>query len=671
MIHPPGWDSCLLRNQGYREIVAAAKSWPRLLQQKDLELERELQSLNKPPVKTIQLDGDIIDCADINHQPALDHPLLKNHKIQLRPTSIPATQTKKSALVNKPLQAGFMQAGCPNGTVPIYRTTKEYLTRAKSLSHQMFSNISQINAIAPNVHVSPSINGGSEPRLFIYWTLNADKTGCFNSFCQGFVQVDRDIGPKTRFDPVSSFGGTTYDSKFAIYQDSISKNWWLVVSDKNVAIGYWPKELVPSLEIGAGDVGWGGIAMAQENENAPPLGSGQYPDGTYQHVGYFRDIHFMKDGLHPKVPTDADPVFESLESQRDTNEAFVVSVSRSYEVFSREKFRRLSEGVVLRSTHLLFMEDDEELRLLLGFAAPIARAQRLRPTSFPAPVTDPMSETWSKREACPDGTVPIHRTTKDDLERAKNLQVFVKLKETQGVKCFGVWGIGSVYNLSLDSEDQSSSGNVFVIRGPRNELNVLVAGWMVSPSINGDQLSRLYTYWIVNNGKIGCFNLLCAAFVQIDRTFAPKMPLSPVSTIGGPSYDMKVTIYQDTQTSNWWLAVTDRNITVGYWPKEMLPHLRNGAGEVGWGGTAMAATKRSPPIGSGQYPDDNYDRAAYFRNPHFTRGWLKEVVPSETDPVYEYTGQSGCYGLENGKDTKVEFWGYRFEYGGPGGECGP
>ncbi|VVA31517.1 Hypothetical predicted protein [Prunus dulcis] len=288
---------------------------------------------------------------------------------------------------------------------------------------------------------------------------------------------------------------------------------------KNVAIGYWPKELVPSLEIEAGDVGWGGIAMAQEKENAPPLGSGQYPDGT------------------------------SLESQGDTKEVFVGSVSRSSEVFSREKFRRLGE-VVSRSTHLVFMEDDEELGLLLGFAAPISRSCtasfavrerglhseflkasivveleegdiidcvdiykqpafdnpllknhkiQLRPTSFPAqmknsaPVTDPISETWSKREASPDGTVPIHRTTKDDL---------------------------------------------------------------------------------------------------------------------------------DTQTSNWWLAVTDRNITVGYWPKEMLPHLRNGAGEVGWGGTAMAATKRSPPIGSGQYPDDNYDHAAYFRNLHFMRGWL-------------------------------------------------
>lgn len=32
----------------------------------------------------IKVDGDIIDCIDINRQPTLDNPLLKNHKIQVR-----------------------------------------------------------------------------------------------------------------------------------------------------------------------------------------------------------------------------------------------------------------------------------------------------------------------------------------------------------------------------------------------------------------------------------------------------------------------------------------------------------------------------------------------------------------------------------------------------------
>ncbi|KAK0572116.1 hypothetical protein LWI29_026373 [Acer saccharum] len=82
------------------------------------EIDRKLKLLNKPAVKTIKLfsclyfpsidltsllqsdhsfntitrlylqseDGDIIDCVDIYKQPAFDHPALRNHKIQMRPS---------------------------------------------------------------------------------------------------------------------------------------------------------------------------------------------------------------------------------------------------------------------------------------------------------------------------------------------------------------------------------------------------------------------------------------------------------------------------------------------------------------------------------------------------------------------------------------------------------
>ncbi|TQD73976.1 hypothetical protein C1H46_040493 [Malus baccata] len=46
-------------------------------------IEKHLNKINKPAVMTIQSpDGDIIDCVHKRKQPALDHPLLKNHKIQ-------------------------------------------------------------------------------------------------------------------------------------------------------------------------------------------------------------------------------------------------------------------------------------------------------------------------------------------------------------------------------------------------------------------------------------------------------------------------------------------------------------------------------------------------------------------------------------------------------------
>ncbi|RWR73616.1 hypothetical protein CKAN_00191200 [Cinnamomum micranthum f. kanehirae] len=53
----------------------------------DLEMRRQLKHLNKPAVKSIKSeDGDIIDCVDIFKQPAFDHPLLKNHTIQVLQT---------------------------------------------------------------------------------------------------------------------------------------------------------------------------------------------------------------------------------------------------------------------------------------------------------------------------------------------------------------------------------------------------------------------------------------------------------------------------------------------------------------------------------------------------------------------------------------------------------
>ncbi|CAL9075250.1 unnamed protein product [Musa acuminata var. zebrina] len=55
-----------------------------------LEVRRHLKRLNKTPVKSITSpDGDIIDCVHVSHQPAFDHPFLKNHTIQMRPTFHP------------------------------------------------------------------------------------------------------------------------------------------------------------------------------------------------------------------------------------------------------------------------------------------------------------------------------------------------------------------------------------------------------------------------------------------------------------------------------------------------------------------------------------------------------------------------------------------------------
>ncbi|MCL7033319.1 hypothetical protein MKW94_022740 [Papaver nudicaule] len=88
--------------------------------EEDLELENQLKILNKPPVKSIRTKfGDIYDCINIYKQPAFDHPLLKNHKIQVTIFSL----------------IWFSISLSSNGTVPIRRTKKEELVNAKHYSN--------------------------------------------------------------------------------------------------------------------------------------------------------------------------------------------------------------------------------------------------------------------------------------------------------------------------------------------------------------------------------------------------------------------------------------------------------------------------------------------------------------------------------------------------------
>ncbi|GMI83888.1 hypothetical protein like AT5G25950 [Hibiscus trionum] len=102
-----------------------------------VDVDGKLKQLNKPAVKTIQSeDGDVIDCVDIHKQPAFDHPALKNHVIQMRPSF--DLKNEKSSTENEPSKLVVSQTwqrsgSCPEGTVPIRRIQRQDLLRANSV----------------------------------------------------------------------------------------------------------------------------------------------------------------------------------------------------------------------------------------------------------------------------------------------------------------------------------------------------------------------------------------------------------------------------------------------------------------------------------------------------------------------------------------------------------
>ncbi|OMP12205.1 hypothetical protein COLO4_03402 [Corchorus olitorius] len=217
---------------------------------------------------------------------------------------------------------------------------------------------------------------------------------------------------------------------------------------------------------------------------------------------------------------------------------------------------------------------------------------------------------------------------------------------------YGVFGIASVYNLSV-SYQQFSSVNIWVQNGPidqPDQLNVILVGWA--------------------DNKTQCYNSRCPGFVSTNPEIGPGYALWPSSTYGGDQYVCMLFVYQDLNTGNWWLGLEDLKTFVGYWPKELLPKLRFGANHVAWGGIAIADKKgNSPPMGNGHMPNDEYKRSSYFRSIKFLNGAGQFLTPNDGD-IFHYVDKSGCYGLVDNKDCGDREWRYCFFFGGPGGRCG-
>ncbi|KAI3837136.1 hypothetical protein MKX03_022185 [Papaver bracteatum] len=302
-----------------------------------VKLERQLQTLNKKPIKTIVTKfGDTIDCINIHKQPAFDHPLLKDHKIQMVPTSSPEDTSNKNISTtifqDSKIDNGFRNKRCPLGSIPIRRTKKQDLVNARKflgkadqihtdgykvshMNHHFVSveelserktyfggaaNMSvhglelnsdefstsqiwiqngpseKLNSIELGWMAYPTLFGDNSSRLFGYWTADGSKqTGCFNMLCPGFVQVHSEISFGADFDPISVYGEDACVVSFQVHRDPPTGNWWLIVDGIN--IGYWPKEIFTHLAGNASVIRYGGITGAKSQMPTPPMGNGYLP----------------------------------------------------------------------------------------------------------------------------------------------------------------------------------------------------------------------------------------------------------------------------------------------------------------------------------------------------------------------------------------------------------
>ncbi|XP_058201953.1 protein neprosin-like [Rhododendron vialii] len=324
---------------GYNGVEGA--SWE-LLEREDMELENQLKLLNKPAVKTIDTEyGDTYDCVDFYKQPAFDHPLLKNHSFhfQMKPTlSLERNKDHVSSGVRESAHIELKGGGCPVGTVPIRRITKEDLIRERNASKLMSFADNTIgahyavartrpgrnkfngagarlsvqnprvsarqysasrfllrngnDAIQAGWRVDPTLYGDTRTRLFI--RLDAGQSHCFNTRCPGFVQVRSDIPLDLVYTQVSIRGGVTYEAPLFIDRDLVNGNWWLLVGERNTEVGFWPRRIFSGLADLASYAEWGGeVFYPPGNTPIPEMGSGFPLVGNTKYDAFLRNVEVV------------------------------------------------------------------------------------------------------------------------------------------------------------------------------------------------------------------------------------------------------------------------------------------------------------------------------------------------------------------------------------------
>ncbi|XP_043693322.1 uncharacterized protein LOC122643808 [Telopea speciosissima] len=310
-----------------------------------------------------------------------------------------------------------------------------------------------------------------------------------------------------------------------------------------------------------------------------------------------------------------------------------------------------------------------------------------------------ITQLWHFSGRCPEGTIPIRRTTKDDILRASSVERFGMKKHTtipqphsvnpaainpgghehaiayvKGDKYYGTKATINLWKPNTQQPNEFSLSQLWVVEDSSSQdVNTIEAGWQVLPYFYGDNNTRLFIYWTSDSYQsTGCYNLVCSGFVQTNNQIALGGSLSPVSAYSGSQYDITILVWKvktnvsiylrDPTDGKWWMQLNDS--VLGYWPSSLFSYLADSASMIEWGGevtnTESFGQHTSTQMGSGHFPQEGNGKASYFRNIQVIDGSNNLKAPNGISTLAMY---ATCYNILSGNNSD---WGNYFYYGGPG-----
>lgn len=301
---------------------------------------------------------------------------------------------------------------------------------------------------------------------------------------------------------------------------------------------------------------------------------------------------------------------------------------------------------------------------------------------------------FGSRDAGPDGTVPVLRTSvpfppkqpphdsfqPQALSAAQSYaNAHWYASSNENALNHGAGGKFSLFDTYMENDKDFSLIQVAVARDNTPQADgsqkkqTVEAGWMKWPSIIGGG-PFLFTYFTTNGyasmgDNVGGYNQQYQGWVQYDNQIYPGIHIAPLSVRGGAQNDLQVNYI--LFGGNWWLWVMGRY--VGYYPASLFSSggrdpaqtLESQASTALFYGEVLNSqdSMTRTDMGSGEFPEAGKGKAAYIRNIFYYDANLNMVN-------YDAHGQfivsdSSRYRLQDHWNSGTDWGSYMF-VGGPG-----
>ncbi|CAL5380745.1 unnamed protein product [Camellia sinensis] len=590
---------------------------------------KQLKHLNKPSLKSIKSpDGDIIDCVHISHQPAFDHPLLKNHTIQMRPSYHPEglfeenkeSIPKSNEGISKSItQLWHLNGRCPKETIPIRRTKKKEILSASSI--KSFGKKQHGTIPKPAMSTQPeSINlSGHEVQ-----PLTSTQSLCMNiCMYRVSVQGDKYYGTKAT---VNVWKPIIQQSK----EFSLSQLW--------VVAGSYPSDL------NTVEAGWQVLEVG---------------DGVFEVLSTSGDTHLGGDDFD-KVP-------------------FLATAGSRTRVIHLDKRvptdAGLGGGSSNAATALWASEIGSDVLFFFSQGAAYCTGRGevwiLSHSLLYAVIRVAVSAScfWFGLEITP--ILDVKTVEGGSISKLLcHLPRDISLKNQEIPLRLLLWYLDPlILKNDVSHILQDASGRPFLCLNiafhERMDWRSIIICLALSPAMFVETRALLHnwflmTYCSLKEAASAAYAQVCAPY----HTWAVRTAVY-AGMCALPTWEqllLKLNENADTTKGAWWLQFG--NEVVGYWPTSLFSYLVDSASVIQWGGEvlnfASGGQHTTTQMGSGRFPKEGFGKASYIKNIQIVDGSNNLRAPIG---VSTFAEQSNCYNVQMGINSD---WGNYLYYGGPG-----